>query len=54
MNPRAAALNTLGGEVFTGAEAAAYGLVTEAVPADWSAARLLRSRWPGSVISGPP
>ena len=28
--------------------------VTEAVPADWSAARLLRSRWPGSVISGPP
>ena len=28
MNPRAAALTTLGGEVFTGAEAAAYGLVT--------------------------
>ncbi|HET7069789.1 MAG TPA: enoyl-CoA hydratase-related protein [Nocardioides sp.] len=33
MNPRAAALTTLGGEVFTGAEAAAYGLVTQAVPA---------------------
>lgn len=34
MNPRAAALTTLGGEVFSGTEAAAYGLVTEAVPAD--------------------
>lgn len=34
MTPRAAALTTLGGEVFTGAEAAAYGLVTSAVPAD--------------------
>ncbi len=34
MNPRAAALTTLGGEVFSGAEAAAYGLVTRAVPAD--------------------
>jgi enoyl-CoA hydratase/carnithine racemase len=33
MNPRAAALTTLGGEVFTGAQAAAYGLVTSAVPA---------------------
>ena len=33
MHPRAAALTTLGGEVFTGAEAAAYGLVTKAVPA---------------------
>jgi enoyl-CoA hydratase/methylglutaconyl-CoA hydratase len=32
MSPRAAALTTLGGEVFTGAEAAAYGLVTRAVP----------------------
>ena len=32
MNPRAAALTTLGGEVFSGAEAAAYGLVTRAVP----------------------
>ena len=34
MNPRAAALTTLGGEVFGGRDAAAYGLVTEAVPAD--------------------
>ena len=33
MSPRAAALTTLGGEVFGGAEAAAYGLVTTAVPA---------------------
>jgi enoyl-CoA hydratase/carnithine racemase len=32
MTPRAAALTTLGGEVFTGEEAAAYGLVTRAVP----------------------
>jgi enoyl-CoA hydratase/carnithine racemase len=34
MGPRAAALTTLGGEVFSGTEAAAYGLVTRAVPAD--------------------
>jgi enoyl-CoA hydratase/carnithine racemase len=34
MTPRAAALTTLGGEVFSGTEAAAYGLVTKAVPAD--------------------
>ena len=34
MNPRAAALTTLGGEVFTGTDAAAYGLITRAVPAD--------------------
>jgi enoyl-CoA hydratase/carnithine racemase len=34
MHPRAAALTTLGGEVFTGVEAAAYGLVTRAVPAE--------------------
>lgn len=34
MSPRAASLTTLGGEVFSGAEAAAYGLVTRAVPAD--------------------
>ena len=34
MNPRAAALTTLGGEVFSGAQAASYGLVTAAVPAD--------------------
>jgi enoyl-CoA hydratase/methylglutaconyl-CoA hydratase len=33
MTPRAAALTTLGGEVFTGAQAADYGLVTRAVPA---------------------
>jgi len=33
MNPRAAALTTLGGEVFSGTEAASYGLVTKAVPA---------------------
>jgi enoyl-CoA hydratase/carnithine racemase len=32
MNPRAAALTTLGGEAFTGAEAERYGLVTQAVP----------------------
>ncbi|HRD62578.1 MAG TPA: enoyl-CoA hydratase-related protein [Nocardioides sp.] len=34
MNSRAAALTTLGGEVFSGTDAAAYGLVTSAVPAD--------------------
>ena len=34
MNPRAASLTTLGGEVFDGAAAAAYGLVTKAVAAD--------------------
>jgi enoyl-CoA hydratase/carnithine racemase len=34
MHPRAASLTTLGGEVFSGTEAAAYGLVTMAVPAD--------------------
>ena len=34
MSPRAAALTTLGGEVFSGTEAAAYGLVTRAVPAE--------------------
>jgi enoyl-CoA hydratase/methylglutaconyl-CoA hydratase len=34
MTPRAAALTTLGGEVFSGTEAAAYGLVTRAVPAE--------------------
>jgi enoyl-CoA hydratase/methylglutaconyl-CoA hydratase len=33
MSPRAAALTTLSGEVFSGTEAASYGLVTEAVPA---------------------
>jgi enoyl-CoA hydratase/carnithine racemase len=34
MSPRSAALTTLGGEVFTGADAAAYGLVTRAVPSE--------------------
>jgi enoyl-CoA hydratase/carnithine racemase len=34
MSPRAAALTTLGGEVFNGAQAAEYGLVTRAVPVD--------------------
>lgn len=34
MNPRAASLTTLGGEKFDGSQAAEYGLVTEAVPAD--------------------
>ncbi len=33
MSPRAGALTTLGGEVFRGTDAAAYGLVTTAVPA---------------------
>ena len=34
MSPRASALTTLGGEVFTGAQAAEYGLVTTAVPGE--------------------
>jgi enoyl-CoA hydratase/carnithine racemase len=34
MHPRAAALTTLGGEVFSGADAASYGLVTTALRAD--------------------
>ena len=34
MSPRASALTTLGGEVFTGEQAATYGLVTAAVPPD--------------------
>jgi len=32
MTPRAASLTTLGGETFSGTQAAAYGLVTTAVP----------------------
>jgi enoyl-CoA hydratase/carnithine racemase len=40
MNPRAAALTTLGGEKFNGREAAAYGLVTAAVPPDALDARV--------------
>jgi enoyl-CoA hydratase/carnithine racemase len=42
MHPRAAALTTLGGEVFSGTEAAAYGLVTTAVPADGLAEEVRR------------
>jgi len=34
MSPRAASLTTLGGELFTGAQAADYGLVTRAVSAE--------------------
>jgi enoyl-CoA hydratase/methylglutaconyl-CoA hydratase len=34
MTPRAASLTTLSGEVFSGTEAAIYGLVTRAVPAE--------------------
>ena len=40
MNPRAASLTTLGGEVFSGTAAAAYGLVTKAVPGDRLAAEV--------------
>jgi len=43
MNPRAAALTTLGGEVFSGEQAAAYGLVTAAVPADELAAEVAKT-----------
>lgn len=42
MTPRAAALATLGGEVFRGTEAAAYGLVTLAVPAEHLSAEVSR------------
>ncbi|WP_324501610.1 enoyl-CoA hydratase-related protein [Nocardioides sp.] len=42
MTPRAAALTTLGGEVFRGTEAAAYGLVTLAVPAEQLSAEVSR------------
>ncbi|HJQ06113.1 MAG TPA: enoyl-CoA hydratase-related protein [Nocardioides sp.] len=38
MTQRAASLTALGGEVFSGVDAAAYGLVTKAVPADELAA----------------
>jgi enoyl-CoA hydratase/methylglutaconyl-CoA hydratase len=34
MSPRAASLTTLGGETFSGVQAASYGLVTTAVPGD--------------------
>ena len=52
MNPRAASLTTLGGEVFSGAEAAAYGLVTSAVPADALDAEV--ARLCASLASGAP
>jgi enoyl-CoA hydratase/methylglutaconyl-CoA hydratase len=42
MNPRAAALTTLGGEVFSGEQAAEYGLVTMAVPGDQLEAEVAR------------
>jgi enoyl-CoA hydratase/carnithine racemase len=42
MHPRAAALTTLGGEVFTGVQAASYGLVTTAVPAEGLDAEVAR------------
>ncbi len=51
MSPRAAALTTLGGEVFDGGAAAAYGLVTTAVPAadlDAEVARVCASLATGS------
>lgn len=52
MHPRAAALTTLGGEVFRGTDAAAYGLVTAAVPAeelDAEVARLCASLATGAA-----
>ena len=52
MTPRAAALTTLGGEVFSGADAAAYGLVTTAVPADDLDAEVARVC--ASLASGAP
>ncbi|PVG84831.1 enoyl-CoA hydratase [Nocardioides gansuensis] len=52
MHPRAAALTTLGGEVFGGAAAASYGLVTEAVPADRLDARVAEVC--ASLASGAP
>lgn len=52
MSPRAASLTTLGGEVFTGAQAAAYGLVTLAVPPDQLDAELARIC--ASLVTGSP
>ena len=52
MNPRAAALTTLGGEVFGGRDAAAYGLVTEAVPGDALDARV--DKVCGQLATGAP
>ena len=50
MNPRAAALTTLGGEVFSGTEAAAYGLVTQGGPGR----RAGRGGTPRSAPASPP
>jgi enoyl-CoA hydratase/carnithine racemase len=52
MTSRAAALTALAGEVFTGAEAASYGLVTKAVPADDLDAEL--ERLCDSLVTGHP
>ena len=52
MTSRAAALTALGGETFTGAEAAAYGLVTKAVPADQLDAEV--DRVCASLVTGHP
>lgn len=52
MNPRAASLTTLGGEVFSGEEAAAYGLVTLAVPPDRLDAEV--DRICASLVTGAP
>ncbi|GAB3243290.1 enoyl-CoA hydratase-related protein [Nocardioides dilutus] len=43
MHPRASALTTLGGEVFSGEQAAAYGLVTVAVPPEGLEAEVRRT-----------
>lgn len=50
MTSRAAALTALSGEVFTGDQAASYGLVTTAVPADALDAEL--DRVVGSLVTG--
>jgi enoyl-CoA hydratase/carnithine racemase len=52
MDPRSAALTTLGGEVFSGADAASYGLVTRAVPAADLAAEV--DRVCASLATGAP
>jgi enoyl-CoA hydratase/methylglutaconyl-CoA hydratase len=52
MTSRAAALAALSGEVFDGARAAAYGLVTTAVPADELDAEL--DRVVASLVTGAP
>ncbi|MEI5673599.1 MULTISPECIES: enoyl-CoA hydratase-related protein [unclassified Nocardioides] len=52
LTSRAAALTALGGEVFTGAQAASYGLVTEAVPVDGLDAAV--DRVVASLVTGAP